>query len=111
MDQPLIGRAREREAIDAALAALRGGAGGIVVLEGEPGIGKSRLLEYVAAAEGCTVLAARASEYEADLPYALWTDALDRHLAEAGERRLSRLGLADTEALAGVLPSLGGRGR
>ena len=87
MDQPLIGRAREREAIDAALASLRAGAAGLLVLEGEAGIGKSRLLGYAAAAEGCTVLAARASEYEADLPYALWTEALDRHLAEAGERR------------------------
>ena len=65
MDQPLIGRAREREAIDAALAAR----GGILALEGEPGIGKSRLLAHLAAAaEGFTVLQARASEYEADLP-------------------------------------------
>ena len=107
MDQPLIGRAREREAIDAALASLRAGAAGLLVLEGEAGIGKSRLLGYVAAAEGCTVLEARASEYEADLPYALWTEALDRHLAAAGERRVSRLGLADAAALAGVLPALG----
>ena len=91
VDQPLIGRAREREAID---AALRARGGGHLVLEGEPGIGKSRLLAYVAAAEGCTVLAARASEYEADLPYALWTEALDRHLA-GWRAPLSRLGLAD----------------
>ena len=101
MDEPLIGRVREREAIDAALAARSG----ILALEGEPGIGKSRLLAHLAAAaEGCTVLSARASEYEADLPYALWTDALDRHLAELGERRIERLGLADPDAL----PLLGG---
>ena len=45
--------------------------------------------------------AARASEFEADLPYALWTEALDRHLAELGERR-ARAGsaLADCAALA-----------
>jgi DNA-binding NarL/FixJ family response regulator len=110
VDQPLIGRARERDAIDAALASLRGGAAGLLVLEGEAGIGKSRLLGYVAGAEGCTVVEARASEYEADLPYALWTEALDRHLAEAGERRVARLGLADAAALAGVLPALGARG-
>ena len=110
VDPPLIGRAREREAIDAALASLRAGAAGLLVLEGEAGIGKSRLLGYVAAADGCTVIEARASEYEADLPYALWTEALDRWLAEAGERRVSRLGLADAAALAGVLPALGVRG-
>ena len=74
-----MGREREREAIAAALAALRAGSGGVLVVEGEPGIGKSRLLAHVAEqAEGCTVLAARASEYEADLPYALWAEALDR---------------------------------
>lgn len=74
---PLIGRAREREAIDDALERLRAGTGGIVAIEGEPGIGKSRLLAHVAesaAADGCTVLAARASAYEADLPLR----ALDR---------------------------------
>jgi len=107
VDQPLIGRAREREAIDAALASLRAGAAGLLVVEGEAGIGKSRLLGHVAAAEGCTVLEARASEYEADLPYALWSEALDRHLAEAGERWVARLGLADAAALARVLPALG----
>ncbi|MET0973851.1 MAG: ATP-binding protein, partial [Thermoleophilaceae bacterium] len=106
---PLIGRAGEREAIDDALERLRAGTGGIVAIEGEPGIGKSRLLAHLAesaTAEGCTVLAARASEYEADLPYALWTEALDGDLAELGDRRLSRLGLTDPGALAATLPAL-----
>ncbi len=88
-----MGREREREAIAAALAALRAGSGGVLVVEGEPGIGKSRLLAHVAEkAEGCTVLAARASEYEADLPYALWAEALDRDIAEgrADRHRLHR---------------------
>jgi len=77
---PLIGRAHEQEV-------LRAAESGVVVLEGEPGIGKSRLLAWLAEeASAATVLAARASEYEADLPYALWSEALgepvqigDRH--------------------------------
>ena len=108
---PLVGRARERDAIAAAVDALRSGTGGILELRGEPGIGKSRLLAELAslaAATGSTVLEARASEYEADLPYALWTEALDRHLAEAGAHRLSRLGLADPGSLAVLLPALAG---
>jgi predicted ATPase len=106
---PLIGRSAEREAIATAFEGLGGRQGGMVAIEGEPGIGKSRLLAHLeagAAADGSTVLAGRASEFEVDLPYALWTEALDRHLADAGERRLARLGLADPSALGMALPSL-----
>ena len=67
----LVGRAREREAIARRARALRAGAA-VVVIEGEPGIGKSRLLAHLAseaAAAGAAVLAARGRrEYEADLP-------------------------------------------
>ena len=108
---PLVGRAAERTAIAAALEAFRARPGGVVALEGEPGIGKSRLLAHLATtAVGCTVLHARASEFEHDLPYALWTEALDRHLADLGERRLRRLGMGDADALAAVAPALGGAG-
>ncbi len=81
----LVGREREREAIAAALQALPG----VVAIDGEPGIGKSRLLEYLvatAAANRCTVLGARASEFERDLPYALWSEALDEEVGASGDR-------------------------
>ena len=109
---PLVGRAGECEAIAGALRALSARPGAVVAFEGEPGIGKSLLLGHLAAmatADGTTVLRARATEFEADLPYALWTEALDAHLADAGERRLSRLGVADAGALGGVLPALSAR--
>jgi ATP/maltotriose-dependent transcriptional regulator MalT len=100
METPLVGRAAEREAIATAIAAFRARPGGVLAVEGEPGIGKSRLLAHLAAeAEGSTVLHARASEFEFDLPHALWTEALGGHLAALGERRVARLGLADPEAL------------
>jgi tetratricopeptide (TPR) repeat protein len=106
---PIVGRSAEREAIAAALADLRAGRRATVVIEGEPGIGKSRLLAHLsdeAASDGVMVLTGRAAEFETDLPYAIWTEALDGHLTEAGERRLSRLGLADPGALSSLLPAL-----
>ena len=102
----LVGRARERELLARALTALVAGTGSVVFVEGEAGIGKSRLLAHLAgeaAAAGCTVLEARASAFEGDLPYAVFTEALDGHLAG---RRLDRLGLADPAALARALPAL-----
>src|SRR5262245_11841973 len=88
----LVGRAVELAALDAAVERLLGGAGGqVVAIGGEPGIGKSRLLaELGARAAGCLVLGAAASEFEQDLPYAVWTEALDGHLAGLEPRRRSR---------------------
>jgi ABC-type oligopeptide transport system substrate-binding subunit len=42
---PLVGRGAELAALQAALRQLNAGLGGIVVITGEPGIGKSRLIE------------------------------------------------------------------
>jgi DNA-binding CsgD family transcriptional regulator len=47
---PLLGRQAEREAIENLLAAARDGMSGTLLLAGEPGIGKTRLLEHAAAA-------------------------------------------------------------
>src|SRR4051794_1007220 len=105
----LVGRAREREAIAAALRTLPEQRGAVITVEGEPGIGKSRLLAHlatVAAADDCIVLGARASELETDLPYALWTEALAGHVAGASERGAPRVEPADPHALAPVLPAL-----
>lgn len=46
---PLVGRAAEMSELAGAWAKARGGAGGAVLLTGEPGIGKSRLLHELAA--------------------------------------------------------------
>jgi DNA-binding NarL/FixJ family response regulator len=108
---PLVGRAVERAAIAAALQSVRTRPGGIVAIEGEAGIGKSRLLaDLMLSASDCTVLDARASEFERDLPYALFTEALDGHLSALGDRARARLGVPDPGALGGVLPALPGAG-
>jgi AAA ATPase domain len=61
----LIGRDRELEAFDAALRAVAAGERAVLMLSGEPGIGKTRLLEELAArlhALGATVAWGRTSE-------------------------------------------------
>jgi hypothetical protein len=67
----LIGRRRECEQLDGLLAAVRGGAGRVLVLRGEPGVGKSALLEYAAErADDFRVLHAAGVQSELELAYA-----------------------------------------
>ena len=42
----LLGRKRECEVLERLLDAARGGHGGVLVVHGEPGVGKTALLEY-----------------------------------------------------------------
>jgi DNA-binding NarL/FixJ family response regulator len=82
-----------------------------VVVSGEAGIGKTRLLEELAnlaAARNCLVLEGRAAEFERELPFGLLTDALDAYLKSLDERALERLAMDRLGALASVFPSLRG---
>ncbi|HZQ82647.1 MAG TPA: AAA family ATPase [Gaiellaceae bacterium] len=67
----LVGRDAERARIDALLEAGRRGRTGTLVLVGEPGIGKTALLDdAVAAATGMRTLRVTAVEAESTLPFA-----------------------------------------
>jgi len=78
----LIGRDAELERISTTLArAIAERRGHLVLVCGEPGIGKSRLLEAAAALArdaGAFMLEASAFESESIRPFALWIDALRR---------------------------------
>ena len=68
----LLGRDAEQRDIDQALALARTGASAVLGLAGEPGIGKTVLLEYAAgqaAAAGMRLLRARGIESEAQIPF------------------------------------------
>ncbi|HXN78012.1 MAG TPA: AAA family ATPase, partial [Candidatus Dormibacteraeota bacterium] len=67
----LLGRDSELLAIGEALAAARLGKGSRLLIRGEPGIGKTALLEHaVGQAASMRLLAARGVEFEADMPFA-----------------------------------------
>ena len=67
----LLGRDRELSELDRALDEAREGRSGVFALVGEPGIGKSSLLDTLAArAAGMGILRARGIESEAQVPFA-----------------------------------------
>jgi class 3 adenylate cyclase/tetratricopeptide (TPR) repeat protein len=67
---PLVGREAELATMRAALDDARAGRGRVVELVGEPGIGKSRLVEELArGADDATVVTATCDEYESATPY------------------------------------------
>lgn len=69
----MYGRAAEQDAIERLLADARAGRGAALVIRGEPGTGKTALLDHAAHAAcrgGARLIRARAAEPEAGLPYA-----------------------------------------
>src|ERR1700760_4400481 len=68
---PLLGRDRECATLDGLLEQVREGRSGVLLLRGEPGIGKTALLRYlVDAASGFTVMRCAGIESEMELPFA-----------------------------------------
>jgi len=69
--RPLAGRGPESARLDRLLADARVGQSAVLVLRGEPGIGKTALLGYVAErAAGFQVVRATGAESELELPFA-----------------------------------------
>jgi hypothetical protein len=76
---PFVGRDHERTILDGLLSLSASVANRLTLLTGEPGIGKTRLLEYFnerAPCAGYLVLRGRCYEAEMIRPYGIWVDAL-----------------------------------
>ncbi len=109
---PFVGRSNEYGLLIGLIARLTAGAGYTVLIEGEPGIGKSRLLREVARyahTQDLPTLATNCYEIERAMPYQpvidLVTRALDR-VPAAALRALAPVSLAE---LAALVPEVGER--
>ena len=83
---PLVGRERELALLRERLAAALVGRGGLVLLSGAAGIGKTALTEALgaeAAERGALVLTGRCYDLSETPPYGPWTELFEEYRAAA----------------------------
>jgi|CXWL01.1.fsa_nt_gi class 3 adenylate cyclase/tetratricopeptide (TPR) repeat protein len=88
---PFVGRDAEMSKLKAKLAEARTGHGGLVMLVGEPGIGKSRMIdEFTESArnDGAAVLIGACFEGEWSPPYAPFVEAIENYVKTAEPAQL-----------------------
>jgi hypothetical protein len=88
---PFVGRDAEMSKLNARLAEARSGHGGLVMLVGEPGIGKSRMIDEFtenARNDGAAVLIGACFEGEWSPPYAPFVEAIENYVKTAEPAQL-----------------------
>jgi DNA-binding SARP family transcriptional activator len=111
---PLAGRDAELGALTDDLERALSGSTRIVIVLGEAGVGKTRLVEEllaVAVSRGCIALQARAYQTEQGLPFALWVNALRSAGVLENRALIEALGAEWRDALNPLFPELPGRRR
>ena len=106
----LVGRDAEREVLEQVLEAIDDGRPVALELAGEAGIGKSRLLSELGRlgdARNLLVLSGSGSEFERDLPFSVFVDALDDYLRGLDPARFDGLPEDVRAQLARVFPMPG----
>jgi len=104
---PLIGRDVELAALDAEFVRASAGELRLVLVTGEPGIGKTRLVtELLARHREATGLSARAHPFGETASLGLWAEALERHLRRLSREELRALCGPRAIDLAALLPSV-----
>ena len=107
----LVGRTEELRRFEDALAAVERGQERLLEVVGEPGIGKTRLLDELCdrgERHGMLVLRAHAAQLESKIPFSLFVNALDDYLATLHPRTLGSITTEQAAELAPVFPSLAG---
>jgi hypothetical protein len=106
---PFTGRQAEMQELEAAFRNTVQGSGALVLLAGEPGIGKSRLTQElmdIARDEGATVLAGQCYEGEWTPPYGPFAEALESFVERSDSEELRRDVGAGAAAIARFVPAL-----
>jgi len=109
---PFVGRDVEYGLLIGLVARLTGGTGQAVLIEGEPGIGKSRLMREVARyaeARGLSTLATNCYEIERAIPYQPVIDLVTRALEHASPAALRDITPVSLAELASLVPAVGER--
>jgi predicted ATPase len=91
-EPPLVGRDETLGRLNGLLCKMKSGSGGLVLLSGEAGIGKTRLateFEIKAEASGCRILVGNCLP-SARIPYMVFLDALNDLFVEGSEKRMTR---------------------
>lgn len=106
---PIVGRQHELTLLINHYNAVREGRVRVVLFAGEPGIGKTRLLNEVAlqtAREGATVLFGNASEDEGMPPFLPFLEAIGRYIHTTPQDQLRRQLSTIPQTLANLFPEL-----
>lgn len=104
-----VGRNHEMEQVTTRLSAALQGTGGLLVLDGEAGVGKTRLAYHSlqwAVQAGATIISATCQPLEQQLPFAPLSDALGRYFQRLPDEVLRQLPTASLAQLAQLIPSL-----
>src|SRR6266550_2745068 len=108
--EELLGRDAEISLLEDALLATLRGDGGVVIVGGEAGMGKTRLVNDLvtrARRRGSVVISGACSEAELSLPYLPFLEAIGNYLAREDVSALrERLGPA-ADDLAQLFPQMG----
>jgi ABC-type oligopeptide transport system substrate-binding subunit/DNA-binding SARP family transcriptional activator/tetratricopeptide (TPR) repeat protein len=108
---PLVGRETDLAALQACYAAACSGKGSLVLIRGEAGVGKTRLVDAWSTRlrwEGVRVLWGRCYEFERLLPYQPIAEALQGVLSTTAPENLAKLPAWITAVLARLVPGLPG---
>ncbi len=106
---PFVGREREYAQLIERLKNVASGTGGVVLIEGEPGIGKSRLVEEVvrtAQNQGVVVLLSKCYEIEQRMPYQTVIDLVYQALFDCPSESFQHLPASILAELAFLVPEI-----